>query len=99
MSKIANLDFGDFPLLLAPMEDVSDPPFRMLCKELGADLVYSCINAATNSYRVELTLYRDCTPASQADFDQDVTLFFFNGNTGQREFTRDIQRNFNIQQF
>lgn len=41
MTKIGNLDLGDFPLLLAPMEDVSDPPFRALCKEHGADVVYT----------------------------------------------------------
>ena len=41
MSKIGNIDVGDFPLLLAPMEDVSDPPFRALCKEQGADVVYT----------------------------------------------------------
>jgi len=39
--KIGNIDLGDFPLLLAPMEDVSDPPFRALCKENGADLMYT----------------------------------------------------------
>jgi nifR3 family TIM-barrel protein len=38
---IANISLPDFPLLLAPMEDVSDPPFRMLCKERGADLLYT----------------------------------------------------------
>ncbi|HKK39831.1 MAG TPA: tRNA dihydrouridine synthase DusB [Cryomorphaceae bacterium] len=41
MAKIANIDLGDFPLLLAPMEDVSDPPFRALCKKHGADLMYT----------------------------------------------------------
>jgi len=39
--KIADIDVGSFPLLLAPMEDVSDPPFRALCKENGADVVYT----------------------------------------------------------
>ncbi len=41
MVKIADIELPDFPLLLAPMEDVSDPPFRALCKEQGADVVYT----------------------------------------------------------
>lgn len=41
MIKIGNIELPDFPLLLAPMEDVSDPPFRRLCKMHGADLMYS----------------------------------------------------------
>ena len=41
MIKIGNIQLPDFPLLLAPMEDVSDPPFRRLCKMHGADLMYS----------------------------------------------------------
>ncbi len=41
MPKIGNIELPDFPLLLAPMEDVSDPPFRALCKEQGADVVYT----------------------------------------------------------
>lgn len=41
MVKIGDIELGDFPLLLAPMEDVSDPPFRALCKENGADLMYT----------------------------------------------------------
>jgi tRNA-dihydrouridine synthase B len=39
--KIGNIDLGEFPLLLAPMEDVSDPPFRAVCKDNGADLMYT----------------------------------------------------------
>jgi nifR3 family TIM-barrel protein len=39
--KIGDIEIPDFPLLLAPMEDVSDPPFRALCKEMGADVVYT----------------------------------------------------------
>ncbi len=41
MVRIGNLALGEFPLLLAPMEDVSDPPFRAVCKKLGADLMYT----------------------------------------------------------
>lgn len=41
MVKIGNIELPAFPLLLAPMEDVSDPPFRALCKENGADVVYT----------------------------------------------------------
>ena len=41
MIKIGNIELPNFPLLLAPMEDVSDPPFRALCKEQGADVVYT----------------------------------------------------------
>jgi len=41
MVKIGDIELCDFPLLLAPMEDVSDPPFRALCKEQGADVVYT----------------------------------------------------------
>ncbi|MBO3699356.1 tRNA dihydrouridine synthase DusB [Roseivirga sp. E12] len=41
MVRIGNIELGDFPLLLAPMEDVSDPPFRAVCKENGADLMYT----------------------------------------------------------
>lgn len=41
MVKIGDINVGEFPLLLAPMEDVSDPPFRALCKEQGADVVYT----------------------------------------------------------
>ncbi|MEM6643489.1 MAG: tRNA dihydrouridine synthase DusB [Bacteroidota bacterium] len=41
MAKIDTIELGEFPLMLAPMEDVSDPPFRAVCKENGADLMYT----------------------------------------------------------
>ena len=41
MIKIGSVELGKFPLLLAPMEDVSDPPFRYVCKQQGADLMYT----------------------------------------------------------
>lgn len=41
MVKIGDVEIGDNPLLLAPMEDVSDPPFRLLCKQNGCDMMYT----------------------------------------------------------
>jgi nifR3 family TIM-barrel protein len=41
MIKIGKIELQTFPLLLAPMEDVSDPPFRAVCKKNGADLMYT----------------------------------------------------------
>ncbi|MBQ8224919.1 MAG: tRNA dihydrouridine synthase DusB [Bacteroides sp.] len=39
--KIGDIDLGNMPLLLAPMEDVTDPAFRLMCKRFGADMVYT----------------------------------------------------------
>ena len=41
MVKIADIELSDFPLFLAPMEDVTDPSFRMICKEFGVDMMYT----------------------------------------------------------
>ncbi|MFC1733598.1 tRNA dihydrouridine synthase DusB [candidate division KSB1 bacterium] len=39
--KIGQLSLGEFPVVLAPLEDITDPPFRILCKRMGADLMYT----------------------------------------------------------
>ena len=39
--KIDTIDLGDRPVFLAPMEDVTDPAFRLMCKKFGADMVYT----------------------------------------------------------
>src|SRR6516162_1592791 len=49
--NIDKIILPDFPLLLAPMEDVSDPPFRAVCKEQGADLMYTEFIAAEGLIR------------------------------------------------
>ena len=73
--KIGNIDVGDFPLLLAPMEDVSDPPFRALCKENGADVVYTefissegLIRDAAKSVAIEMKSIADSFMISVVEF-------------------------------
>ena len=74
MAKIANVDLGEFPLLLAPMEDVSDPPFRALCKQQGCDMMY------TEFISVE-GLIRDATKSVQKldiyDYERPIGIQIF----------------------
>ncbi len=83
MVKIGDLEIPDpegigFPLLLAPMEDVSDPPFRMVCKEHGADLMYTefissegLIRDAAKS-RMKLDIYEYERPIGVQIFGSDT---------------------------
>jgi nifR3 family TIM-barrel protein len=78
MIKIGKIELPDFPLLLAPMEDVSDPPFRMLCKENGADLMYTefissegLIRDAAKS-RMKLDIFEYERPIGIQIFGSDV---------------------------
>ena len=74
MVKIGDVELGEFPLLLAPMEDVSDPPFRALCKKEGADMLY------TEFISVE-GLIRDATKSVQKldiyDYERPIGIQIF----------------------
>lgn len=77
MPKIGNIELPDFPLLLAPMEDVSDPPFRRLCKQHGADLMYSEFISSEG-------LIRDAIKSRQKldifDYERPVGIQIFGGD-------------------
>src|ERR1700740_3069587 len=77
MVKIASIDLGDFPLLLAPMEDVSDPPFRAVCKENGADLMYTEFISSEG-------LIRDAIKSRQKldifDYEKPIGIQIFGGD-------------------
>ena len=78
MVKIGNLEIGNFPLLLAPMEDVSDPPFRVLCKEYGADVVFTEFISSEGLIRYadksieKLDIYEEERPVGIQIFGHDV---------------------------
>jgi tRNA-dihydrouridine synthase B len=78
MVKIENIELGEFPLLLAPMEDVSDPPFRAVCKQNGADLMYTefissegLVRDAQKSLK-KLDIYEDERPIGIQIFGSDL---------------------------
>ena len=75
--KIGNIDLGDFPLLLAPMEDVSDPPFRAICKQQGDDMMYTEFISSEG-------LIRDAEKSVQKldiyDFERPIGIQIFGGN-------------------
>lgn len=74
MVKIGNVELGEFPLLLAPMEDVSDPPFRAVCKQNGADMLYTEFISAEG-------LIRDATKSVQKldiyDYERPIGIQIF----------------------
>jgi tRNA-dihydrouridine synthase B len=77
MPRIGNIQLPDFPLLLAPMEDVSDPPFRAVCKDKGADLMYTEFISSEG-------LIRDAIKSRQKldffEFERPVGIQIFGGD-------------------
>lgn len=79
MAKIGNIELGEFPLLLAPMEDVSDPPFRAVCKEGGADVMYTEFISSEG-------LIRDAAKSRQKldifEYERPIGIQLFGGDIG-----------------
>ncbi len=77
MVKIGDISIGEFPLLLAPMEDVSDPPFRYFCNKFGADVVYTEFISSEG-------LIRDAEKSTQKldiyDYERPIGIQIFGGN-------------------
>jgi len=75
--KIGKTELGEFPLLLAPMEDVSDPPFRAVCKEHGADMMYTEFISSEG-------LIRDAIKSRQKldifDYERPIGIQIFGGD-------------------
>ena len=75
--KIGNISLSDFPLLLAPMEDVSDPPFRAVCKANGADMMYTEFISSEG-------LIRDAIKSRQKldifDYERPIGIQIFGGD-------------------
>ncbi|MCS7004766.1 MAG: tRNA dihydrouridine synthase DusB [Cytophagales bacterium] len=78
MIKIGAINLGEFPLLLAPMEDVSDPPFRAVCKENGADLMYTEFIAAEGLIR---DAYKSIQKLDIYDYERPIGIQIFGQNT------------------
>lgn len=87
MVKIGSITLGEFPLLLAPMEDVSDPPFRALCKEAGADLMYTEFISSEG-------LIRDAIKSRQKldifDYERPIGIQIFGGDEESMAMAAEI---------
>ncbi len=77
MVKIGDIELGEFPLLLAPMEDVSDPPFRALCKEQGCDMMYTEFISVEGLIR---DAYKSVQKMDVYDYERPIGIQIFGSN-------------------
>lgn len=76
--KIGNIDLGERPVFLAPMEDVTDPAFRLMCKKFGADMVYTefvssdALIRSVNKTTQKLTIYEEERPVAIQIYGKDT---------------------------
>ena len=87
MPKIGNIVLPEFPLLLAPMEDVSDPPFRRLCKLHGADLMYSEFISSEGLIRDAM---KSLKKLDIFDYERPVGIQIFGGDEEAMEMSARI---------
>lgn len=87
MVKIGNIELGNFPLLLAPMEDVSDPPFRYVCKQQGVDLMYTEFISSEG-------LIRDAAKSRQKldifEYERPIGIQIFGSNISSMQEATEI---------
>ncbi len=92
MVKIGKIELGEFPLLLAPMEDVSDPPFRAVCKAGGADLMYTEFISSEG-------LIRDAAKSRQKldifEYERPIGIQLFGGDIGNMVGSAEIATSVN----
>jgi len=87
MVKIGNIELGEFPLLLAPMEDVSDPPFRAVCKDNGADLMYTEFISSEGLIRDAI---KSLKKLDIFDYERPVGIQIFGGDEESMELAAKI---------
>jgi len=75
--KIGNIDLGKFPLLLAPMEDVSDPPFRYVCKQNGVDMMYTEFISSEGLIR---DAAKSCKKLDVFEYERPIGIQIFGSN-------------------
>ena len=86
--KIKDVDLGEYPIILAPMEDVTDPPFRTLCREWGADMSYSEFISADGLIR---NAAKSLVKLDIEDSERPVGIQIFGANAdSMREATQMI---------
>ena len=87
MVKIGDIQLGEFPILLAPMEDVSDPPFRKICKKFGVDLMFTEFISSEG-------LIRDAIKSTKKldifDFERPIGIQIFGGNENSMKRSVEI---------
>lgn len=87
MAKIGDIDLGEHPLILAPMEDVSDPPFRALCKKFGADLMFTEFISSEGLIR---DAYKSAQKLDIYEEERPIGIQIFGANIDSMRMTAEI---------